>query len=397
MRNRKITSIFILLLFTVLLFLTACSSITSTPTTSTDVVGTPENINPMISATGIVVPETYAILSFPMSGVVDQIQVSEDDIVEKGQLLAQMSGSEQFQAALAAAQLQLISAQQSLDKLNEDPELRTALAESAVVQAKSALDDAQKRLNTLNEASDIADIDQARASVVLAKDRLDKAQEDYAPYKNKSETNLIRAALLSKVAKAQQDYDAAVRRLNNLLGGAADLDLAQAQANLNIAQAQLLQAERKFEILKDGPDPADIALVEAQIASAQEQLDAAQKTIDDLTLEAPFDGSIVEVYVKPDEWVMPGQRIMLIADLNALQIETTDLNEIDAAQVAVGAPVKVTFDAFPGLETQGKVYRIASKASEGTGVNYKVIIKLDEIPPQLRWGMTSFVDIQPTQ
>ena len=379
-----------------MLLTTACSSVGETPN-PTEAVSTQASFNPVVSATGVVMPESYATLSFPMSGVVDKILVSEDDMVEKGQLLAQMSGSEQFQAALTAAQLQLISAQQSLDKLNEDPELRTALAAAAVVQAKSAIDDAQKRLDSLNEASDIADINQAQASVVLAKDRLDKAQKDYAPYENKPETNLIRAALLSKVSEAQQLYDTTVRRLNNLLGGTNELDLSQAQANLDIAKAQLLQAERKYGILKVGPDPADVALIQAQIASAQDSLDAAQKTLDDLTLEAPLDGSIVEVYVRPNEWVMPGQRIMLIADLNALQIETTDLNEIDAAQIAVGDPVKVTFDAFPGLETQGKVFKIASKASEGTGVNYKVIIKMDEIPPQLRWGMTSFVDIQTKQ
>jgi hypothetical protein len=40
------------------------------------------------------------------------------------------------------------------------------------------------------------------------------------------------------------------------------------------------------------------------------------------------------------------------------------------------------------------VSRIAPKSTEGAGVNYPVIITLDEIPAALRWGMTAFVDIE---
>jgi hypothetical protein len=37
---------------------------------------------------------------------------------------------------------------------------------------------------------------------------------------------------------------------------------------------------------------------------------------------------------------------------------------------------------------------MAPKASSGSGANYTVVIGLDEIPEQLRWGMTAFVDIE---
>jgi hypothetical protein len=54
----------------------------------------------------------------------------------------------------------------------------------------------------------------------------------------------------------------------------------------------------------------------------------------------------------------------------------------------------VTFDALPDVEVAGWVVRIAPKAAEGAGVNYTVSLELESIPPQLRWGMTAFVDIQ---
>jgi hypothetical protein len=77
-----------------------------------------------------------------------------------------------------------------------------------------------------------------------------------------------------------------------------------------------------------------------------------------------------------------------------MYIETTDLNEIDVARVQVGDTAIVTFDALPEANVKGIVTRIADKASEGSGVNYTVIIELSEIPEKLLWDMTAFVDIQ---
>jgi HlyD family secretion protein len=82
-----------------------------------------------------------------------------------------------------------------------------------------------------------------------------------------------------------------------------------------------------------------------------------------------------------------------MADLDNLQVETTDLGEIDVAQIVEGDSVVVTFDALPDLVLEGTVTSIAPKAAEGSGVNFPVIIELSEIPPALRWGMTAFVDI----
>lgn len=64
------------------------------------------------------------------------------------------------------------------------------------------------------------------------------------------------------------------------------------------------------------------------------------------------------------------------------------------AQIAVGDPASLTFDALPDVVVKATVTRIAPKAAEGAGVNYTLTIALDEIPEGLRWGMTAFVDIE---
>ena len=98
--------------------------------------------------------------------------------------------------------------------------------------------------------------------------------------------------------------------------------------------------------------------------------------------------------VNPNEWVAPGSPVLLIGDLDHLQVQTTDLSEIDVAQISLGDMAVVTFDALPELVLDGTVVSIAPKADEGAGVNFPVVIELDEIPPALRWGMTAFIDIE---
>lgn len=362
----------------------------ATPTPQPEPV---EEFNPVVSATGVVVPLQWARLSLPGSGIVEELPFKEDEAVETGQMLLRLQGKEQQEAAIAAAKFELASARYALDKLYEDPELLVAESNQAIVDARLAIRDAERRVRNLSTPSSEANIEQALATVILAKDRLDDAKEDFKPYEKKPEDNLTRAALLNKKAQAKQEYDAAVRRLNNLKGTANELDLAEAEADMQMAEARLAVAERDYEMYQVGPDPAEIALAEERLANAEDQLKAATAALEDQTLYAPFDGIISEIHVHANEWIAPGQPVMLLADLDHLRVETTDLNEIDVARIAVGDKAEVTFDALPDEVVEGRIVRIASKAGEGSGVNYPVVIELTEMPVKLRWGMTAFVDI----
>lgn len=369
-----------------------CSGIGATPT-PTEAPVNEDEFGSVISATGVVVPRQWVTLSFSTSGVVEEVLVSQDQRAEQGEELARLEGKETLSAAISAANLELTAAQQALDMLYKDPELRIAAAKQAIADAQQAVDDAEQRLVNLNTASDPDDIEQARANMILAKDRLDKVQEDYAPYEKKAEDNVVRAALLSRVAQARKDYEATQRLVNNLLGTANTLDLEEAQANLAVAEAQLVTAERDYETLQTGPDPDDVALAEKRVENARIQLESVQAALKDLVLAAPFAGTVSELNLRAHEWVVPGQPALTLADLADLRVETTDLSEIDVARLKVGDPVIVTFDALPGVEVGGKITRIASKSAPGAGVNYTVVVEMDEVPEALRWGMTAFVDI----
>lgn len=400
-----------------------------------------------VSASGVIVPEKIASLSVNTPGVVELVEVGEGEAVIEGQLLLQIKGGERAKATVATAQLELINAQNALNNLFDNtnlvaanalksaedaedaledllnPELQEALALQAIADAEKAVEDTERVLNYALSTADQADIEIQQASVTLAKDALEKAIEDFEPYENKPEDNLIRANFLARKAVAQQAYDDAVRKLNALLGTGSDIDIAVARADFATAQAQLIEAQRDWERVQEGPSPGEIALLEAQIAAAYDdyetyqngpdpddiavaearitnaeaQLNAAESTLDDLTLLAPFDGVISVLNINPNEWVAPGQPVMILADLDHLQVETTDLSEIDVAKIKVGDSATVSFDALPDLVLTGTITRIPPKASEGSGVTYTVIIELDELPDELRWGMTAFIDIPQDQ
>jgi HlyD family secretion protein len=88
------------------------------------------------------------------------------------------------------------------------------------------------------------------------------------------------------------------------------------------------------------------------------------------------------------------QPAIVLGDLTAMQVETTDLRETDVGRIAVGQAVEITFDALPDTLLTGHVIHISPKASsEQGGVNYTTIIEFDEPDPRLRWGMTAYVNI----
>jgi multidrug efflux pump subunit AcrA (membrane-fusion protein) len=426
--------------FGLVLFLSACSP-------AAEETAPPEPAAPafrsIVSATGVVVPEQEALLSVSAGGVVEEVLVSKGDEVSVGQLLVQLEGTEQQAAAVSAAVLELANAQFALDRLFKDtdllaaralrsaetaeqaledlnnPELQEALALQAVADAQKAVDTTERNARYTQSTASQADIDAQKAQLVMARDALDRANEDFEPHANKPEDNLTRAHFLATQAAAQQIYDDAVRRLNAMQGTGSEVDINVAEAEYITAQAALLQAERdlervldgpdpgeialleaqidkgqrEFEIYSDGPDPDDVTLAEARIANAEAHLAAAEELLSDLELKAPFNGVISAVHVNSSEWVAPGSPVLLLGDLNHLQIKTTDLSEIDVARISLDDTAVVTFDALPDLVLEGTVISIAPKADEGSGVNFPVIIELSEIPAALRWGMTAFVDI----
>ena len=122
-------------------------------------------------------------------------------------------------------------------------------------------------------------------------------------------------------------------------------------------------------------------------------MNVARERLNQATLVAPIGGTIASVDISLGETVTPGLVVITIGDLKKMQIETTDLSERDIPDVKVGQSASISVDALD-QEMSGLVTRIVEQASSiGGDVVYKVIISLDEAPPELRWGMSAEVRI----
>jgi HlyD family secretion protein len=382
-------------------WLSACSS---TPAATPAPVAAAQSSPSVVSASGKVLPERWANLSFRAGGAIVALGVQAGDMLKAGDVVARLDDTDvkqavaQGEAALATAQAQLAQL-----KAGARPEQITQ-AEQQVSQAEATWKGAQAQLAQLQAGARAADIAAAEAGLAQAAVQLKVAQDNYdkttecvtvpghgevCPGLGTLEEQ-ARAALKA----ATDGYAAAQKRVTQLKSGATKNEIAAASANVDAMKAQWEQAQAQLALIKAGASAEQLAVAEASVKQAQVVVDTAKTQLDKLQLIAPFDATVGMVLARQDEVAAPGQPIVTIGDLNSLRVETTDLSEVDVARVKVGQPVKITFDALPGRSVTGKVIRIAPMSTPGqSAVNYVATIALDEIDPALRWGMTAFVEV----
>jgi len=373
--------------------LTACGTFsTGTPTALPTVVldqgNVPDSPAPGlptvgVTASGVVSPAQEAQLVFSLGGKIKTVNVSVGDLVEAGQVLVEMEGQEQLEAAVSSAQYELDRAQQAIDDLTAEAETRRIQAMKDIITYEKAVRDAQYALDNFTVPTNQADLDTV-AALNLMKEQLDNARTAFEPYKFRPSSDPTREDLKDELDEAQAGYNAAVRRL-------------QYEYDLEVVEAQLRGALEDYEILSAGPDPGELTLAEARLSNAQNQLAAVRAALRQLTLTAPFAGTVGDVRIHSGEWVIPGQAILSLVDLANLRVETTDLSELDIPDIQIGQQAVVVIKAL-GKEINGQVIQIWPLANSiGGDVVYKTIVELESLPEGLREGMSAEVQFEAGQ
>ena len=348
----------------------------------------------VVSAEGKVFPSQYVQLSFKAPGRVEQVLAARGDRVDEGAVIARLEGGDQVAASISAAQLELISAEQVLDEIYEQNELRRAQAQQSVFEAQDQVDEAERVLRGLTSNASKEHIRAAEEAVLVAEKNRNTVEKRANSLSNEPEGSPERAAAELSLYAAERQYQAAVAYHNALVSGPDQEKIARAEMNLEIAQIQLKEAERKLEILKKGPDPDEVALAQARVDNAKAQLDAARAAMEELNLVAPFSGEVISVNIKVGEVANPSVPGVVLADLSSWHVETTDLTEIDVSQISPGMEAKITVNAFPDLTFEGEVAEIDQQGVESRGsVTYAVRLDFDPEDVTLYWGMSAYVEI----
>jgi HlyD family secretion protein len=191
---------------------------------------------------------------------------------------------------------------------------------------------------------------------------------------------------LSEWAAAKQILARSEANLRYLESDPDAEEIAIAEGNLVLAQAQYDEALREWERIKDGPDPDDIL-------AAQARIDAIQATIDAANLRAPFDAVITEVRSKTGDQVNPGSISFRLDDLSRLIVDV-QIPEVDINSIKTGMTARITFDGIQGIDYNGTVIEVARVGtSVGGVVSFNVAVELNDADASVLPGMTAAVNL----
>jgi HlyD family secretion protein len=257
------------------------------------------------------------------------------------------------------------------------------------VTATGTIDPEFKVIITPEVTGEIINLPVKEGDVVKKGQLLIKIKGDqYMAQKDRLEANLKSSEASLKMRDAELkrielEYDRVKELHSKAL--ASDSELETAQTNYLTAKASCEAAE------------ANVLQSKAQL---REVMDILYKT----TIYSPMDGIVTQLNVELGERVLgsgfsQGTNIMTVADLDNMEA-VVDVDENDVVLVSIGDTANVTVDAFGDKIFHGIVKEIGNSAKQtGLGtqeqvVNFSVKVKLIDLDPNLRPGMSCNADIE---
>ena len=286
-------------------------------------------------------------------GRILEVRVREGDRVQAGDVIAVLDDDQvraredQAQAALAQAEAQALAARDQIvvldDQLRQDQ-----------LQAEQSRTDAGGR------------VQQAEGDVATAEAGLAQQEAAYqlALFDTDAYTRLAQTGAASerqaKQATSASDQQAAVVAAARRRVEAARGALATAHATLvnpNIRAVQVAAAHEQI-----AQQQALVSSATDQTNRARAQLAEAQANRQDLTVVAPFAGTISTRSAEPGEVVTAGTPIVVLVDLSKVYVRGF-VPEGEIGNVKVGQPVRVYVDSNPNQPIDAYVSRIDPEAT----------------------------------
>ena len=383
-----------------------------------------------VETTGKLEAERSAKLAFKISGRVEKVLVEQGDVVEEGNIIAELdTGSLERQLNEAKTQLEISKLRLLQAKEGAQPadiaaataDLNGAIARlnqtraggraEDIAAAQAQYNSAVARLEAVKKGPTPTDIaaaqaqfDQAKANrdlvATTAANATEQARILWVQAKGSTQEFLDPAG---KVEQARLNYETAKQSevsqlkaadakvteaqlaLNKVKAGATPEEITEAEAGVALARANLDKAKNgatpeevseaqsrvdaaqaALDRVKSGPTDTDVAILEQQINLAQLSVDSANAQLGDVRLVSPINGTVLTIDLTVGETVGGLQQVAVVADTGTLRIKG-DIDEIDIGRVRAGQPVTVTLDAYPGIKMPGRIDQLAPGATPKQG------------------------------
>ena len=336
------------------------------------------NIDASVNASGNIDAEAKVDLNFGTPGTVQEILVSEGQLVKKDDVLARLDSGELALAVKQAEQTVLI--QQLIYSQTVSP------SPDDLAAAQANLSGASANLRQLQGAVDPLQLQIARLQADNANETKYQVGLRYDQVNDKPIGGVAVDTLKSQYAQAVIGAQIAELQYQLVKRGGNETQIAS-------ARAQVAQAQSALSKLKGDDRSRSLAL--AQLQQAALALEQAKLRFENATLVAPFAGTIAELNISIGQsaGVAQVRPAVVVADLTSFHIDV-GVDESSVGQLKVGQPVRVTIDALPDQDLTGHVDRIAPTATNVGGIiSYKVTITLDPTSAAVRGGMSANVEI----
>jgi multidrug efflux system membrane fusion protein len=200
----------------------------------------------------------------------------------------------------------------------------------------------------------------------------------------------LRAEIDAQVTAIEAERGVAVKEGDII----ARLDLRDRRAQLRQAQAEVKQRELQYRAAQrlfadQYQSETQIAEAQANLENARAQLEQIETEIDNAIIRAPFDGILQERLIEKGDYVSVGDTVARILEQDPLVV-SGDVAQQDIHRVKIGAPG--TARLITGQEVAGQVRYISAQADEATRT-FRVELQVPNPDNRLMAGVTSEIHL----
>lgn len=318
------------------------------------------DVSSFLSANGTVteIQKSEVYLDTPVK--VTKLYVNQNDMVKKGQMLADIDLDE-LNVQLETAKLQKKTQELALKKLRLiDTTVSTVSSQNAIKAAQSSVVSAQR-------AYDLALKNRNEKKSLFDADAIPKIDLDNAENALKDAEDALSSAKLN--LKTQTDTQSSTNRSNTQALTSKQIDIDTQEVAIQTSEISIKNLENKIK-----------------------KYQAA--------MYSTMDGIASQVNVTEGSYTPAGQPVFVVISPDKLEIKL-NINEYNAKQMQVGQAVEITGDSIPDAEkVTGKVKSVspvanANMTSSGTSETViPVVVSIDNITPSLKPGITVSCDIK---
>ena len=361
------------------------------------------NIVREVAAAGSLLFSNKDNLYFGVAGQVSEVLVMAGDIVTLGDALAKIE-PEPLRIVLLQAEATLAEAQELLEQTKTPPDYED------FDRAREAITSAETQVsNSIFELSSIQN-----AQNMLVEDAIGNFDEALQTYLNLfvnyygitvTQKNVVETptAILESYPKDPIVID----RLKTIISGAysqetidEEIDTAwrlarQAYISSNSAKvarfkvinnaliaisdnkAGLTIAKDELKLLNDLPDQVGILRKEANLSAATEGVRQAKRNLDNVTIKAPYAGTITAVAIKIRDYISAYGSAITIVDPMTIKV-VGSVDELDVSDIKEGQDTMVTLTSFGQWKFPGTIENVSILPETQQGiVSYPIAITID--------------------